>query len=162
MTPEQRAALDALAAPAVLSADQLARIEQLLDPEARNDVAIAQVLSEGRLLVGDVRRMEIGFVGGYPLGPAAGDAVLGNLEAHAETAAPTARMVARALRAMRTEPGLNLGDPALHAILSALVPDPLTEQEAAAIRSMSLVPAPVRYQDVSAALNAAEGRIHMG
>lgn len=161
MTPEQAAALAQVRGEA-LTQDQAQRIEPLLDADNRQDTQIAAILSEGRTRVAEVRRMEIGFVGAYPDGPAAGDAVLAKLEAHAESAAPTARIVARAIRALRMEPGLNLGDPALHAVLELLVPAPLTVQEAASIISMGTVAAPVSTADVSHALNVAEGRITLG
>lgn len=158
MTPAQAQALADVRGEA-LTADQAQRIEPLLDPNNRNDTEISAILSEGRTKFGEVRRMEIGFVGSYPGGPAEGDAVLAKLEAHAESAAPTARIVARAMRAMRTEPGLNLGDPALHAMLGLLVPSPLTQAEADAIVSMGRVANPVATADVSRALNIAEGRM---
>lgn len=158
MTPAQAAALVAVRGYA-LTLDEAQRIEPLLDPDNRNDTQIAAILSEGRTKFGEVRRMEIGFVGAYPGGPVQGDAVLAKLEAHAESQAPTARIVARALRAMRTEPGLNLGDPALHAMLNLLVPDPLTQAEVDSIVSMGRVPHPVSTSDLSRALNIAEGRM---
>lgn len=158
MTPAQAQALADVRGEA-LTADQVQRIEPLLNPNNRNDTAIAAILSEGHTKFSEVRRMEIGFVGAYPGGPAEGDAVLAKLETHAESAAPTARIVARAMRAMRTEPGLNLGDPALHAMLALLVPSPLTQSEADAIVSMGRVPHPIATADVSRALNIAEGRM---
>lgn len=160
MTPAQRAALEALVGREI-TADEAAQLDTLLDPDNRNDVAIAALLSVGRWRYADTRRMEVGFVGTYPGGPIEGDAVLGALELHAESQAPTARIVGRALRALRTEPGLNLGDPALHAMLDLLAPSVLSVQQVDAIKSMARVDDPVAVRDVSRALNVADGRMHM-
>lgn len=160
MTPAQQDALQALVG-RTLTPAELAQLDPLLADGNRQDVQIAEVLSVGRWRYADTRRMEVGFVGGYPGGPIEGDAVLGALELHAESQAPTARIVGRAVRAMRTEPGLNLGDPALHAMLDVLVPAVLTAEQVAAIKSMARVDDPVPVRDVSRALNVAEGRMHM-
>lgn len=160
MTPAQAQALADVRGYA-LTPEESQRIEPLLDPNNRNDVQIAAILSEGRTKFGDVRRMEVGFVGTYPGGPIEGDAVLAKLEAHAASNAPTARILSRALRAMGAEPGLNLGDPAVHAMLALLVPAPLTQAEADAIISMGRVPHPVGLTDLSRALNVAEGRMNL-
>ena len=160
MTPAQRAALEALVGREI-TADEAAQLDTLLDPDNRNDVSIAALLSVGRWRYADTRRMEVGFVGSYPGGPIEGDAVLGTLERHAESQAPTARIVGRALRAMRVEPGLNLGDPSLHAMLDLLAPAVLSVQQVDDIKAMARVPHPVVVREVSRALNVAEGRMHM-
>ena len=62
---------------------------------------------------------------------------------------------------MRTEPGLNLGDPSLHAMLNLLAPSVLSVQQVDHIKAMARVADPLAVRDVSRALNVAEGRMHM-
>lgn len=47
MTPEQKSALEAVAGRAITN-DEVTAIDPLLDPDNRNDVAIADILSAGR------------------------------------------------------------------------------------------------------------------
>lgn len=161
MTPAQQAALEGVVG-RVLTPGEVEQLDQLLDPDNRNDVQIAEILSADRFAYRDTRKVAIGIIGAYPLGPIAADEVLGKLEAHAAADLPLARLVGRALKALDAEPGLNLGDPATQAMLDALVPGVITADEAAALKSISRSADPVDVSDVSRALNLAEGRMHMG
>lgn len=152
---------DALAALVgrALTDDEAAQVAgHLIDPAGRRDDSIAALLSAGRTKYVTTRKVAIGVVGAYPGGPIAADAVLGKLEAYAQSGAALSRLVGRAMGALSAEPGLDLGDPATHAMLGALVQSAVIEQsEAAALMSIASVSDPLTTQQVSDALNKAGG-----
>lgn len=117
MTPAQQSALEVLAGRS-LSADDIAALGPMVD--ARRDDLIEAHLSAGRVKYVETRKVEIGVIGAYAAGPVAADALLAKLEAYADAGQPLSRLVTRSLRALKVEPGLNLGDPATRAMLAEL------------------------------------------
>ena len=153
MTPAQQVALEALAGRA-LTADEIATIGPSVD--ARRDDLIEAALNAGRTKYAETRKVEIGVIGAYAAGPVAADALLAKLEGYAEAAQPLSRLVGRALKAMAVEPGLNLGDPSTHAMLSALVAQSvITADEAEGLMAIARVPDPIPRDAISRALNKA-------
>lgn len=151
MTPAQQSALETLVGRS-LTADEVASLSTWV-PQRRDDL-ITDLLNTGRVKYAEKRLVEIAVVGAYPGGPVAADALLAKLEAHAAASAPLSRLVGRALKAMAVEPGLNLGDPATHTMLDALVSaSVITAEESAALKFVALVPDPLSRESVSRALN---------
>jgi hypothetical protein len=161
MTPEQQAALEGVVGRA-LTPQEAEQIEPLLDPDNRNDVQIAAILSAKRWRYGPVRMVEIQIIGAFPLGPLAADAALAKLEQHAASQAATARLVGRAVAAIKTEPGPDFGSTPMHTLLDLLRgANVLTQQEADAFMALGRMDAPVHLHEVSRALNTAEGRMQL-
>ena len=153
MTPAQQVALEALAGRA-LTADEASQIDAMT--AAGSIGTIAAMLSAGRTTYATTRKVEIGLIGSHPGGPVAADALLAKLEAYAEAGQPLSRLVGRALKAMAVEPGLNLGDPSTHAMLSALVAQSvITADEAEGLMDIARVPDPLPRDAISRALNKA-------
>ena len=153
MTPAQQSALEALAGRA-LTADEIATIGPSVD--ARRDDLIEAALNAGRTKYAETRKVEIGVIGAYAAGPVAADALLAKLEAYAEAGQSLSRLVGRALKAMATEPGLNLGDTSTHAMLDALVASSvITASEAENLKAIARVPDPLPRDAISRALNKA-------
>lgn len=84
---------------------------------------------------------EIEIIGLHPDGPIAGDEVLAKLEAFSLTSHPLARIVVRALNALRQTEGLDLGTDAVQSMLTLLVPDALTVAESDALKFIASQPA---------------------
>lgn len=149
MTPQQQAALESVAGRA-LSAAEFAEIDPLLP--ARNDVAIAAVLSAGRVRV-ESRMINVGSVLDV-LGPADGAAVLDALEA-LKPAVPAVRWAFVLLE--RGE--LDVGLASTRGQIDALTGVVFSPAQAAAIKGLAEQPDPIAVGAVSDALNIAEGRL---
>lgn len=153
MTPAQQSALEALAG-RTLTADDITALGPMVD--ARRDDLIEAHLNTGRVKYVETRKVEIGVIGAYAAGPVAADALLAKLEAYADAGQSLSRLVGRAMRAMQTEPGLNLGDPSTHAMLDALVASAvIAAPEAAGLKAIAHVPDPIPRDAISRALNKA-------
>lgn len=160
MTPEQQTALESLVARA-LTAEEIAQIDPLLDPDNRNDVAIAGALSVGRTAVVSQFVSERGILERYPHGPVEADALITALEAFGATAHPMASIVRRALKFLAQPEGLDLGSPATQGLIDQLAAGGvLTTTQRDGLRTMATAAAPIDINDLSRALNTAEGRIN--
>lgn len=150
MTPEQQTALETVAE-RPLSADEIASIEPLLAD--RNDVAIATILSVGRV---KLTPTEIG-VGRIlaTIGLTAGNLLLDALYAITEF---------RHIKPLIEQGRLDIADPLPRAALDGLVGsiEGFTQAHAAALKALAEQPDPIRYNAVSDALNIAEGRLTLG
>lgn len=150
MTPAQQAALETLAG-RVLTADEIKAADPLLDPDARNDVALAALISTGRtkhipteLGVGTVLAT---------LGPGSG-AWLDGLTAVGEQN----RDVYWALTLLH-KGTLRIDMPATRAQMQGLAQAvPSLADGINALLGLCMAPDPVSQAAVSAALNSAEGR----
>ncbi len=152
MTPDQKSALEAVVGRA-LSADEHAAIEALLTE--RNDVAIAGVLSTGRVKIHS-SPIGIGTVLAV-MAPSGGD-FLNALEA---TGAANAN-VRWALK-MIEQGTLDVGHPVTRAQLDAFAKEqPLLTDAIKALLSVAEQPDPIHYNAVSDVLNIADGRLTMG
>ena len=146
MTPAQLTALEAVAGRSLTEAEQTAIDAFLPD---RNDVAIAEILSVGRVTV---RPFEIG--NGLILstiGLTSGNALLDYLGTDA-----TFRHVKPLLEQGRLDVSSVLVRGALDGFASAGL---ITQGEADALKSLAETPNPIHYNAVSDALNVAEGRL---
>ncbi len=148
MTPAQQAALESLVGRA-LTADEQAAIEPYL--EARNDVAIAEVLSAGRVKpvptdVGNGTILET-------IGLDAGNALLDVLNQAAEF---------RHVKPLLEQGRLRVDSALVRATLDGLVPAVLTAEQAQALKALAEHPDPIHYNAVSDVLNIAEGRLTLG
>ena len=156
MTPEQQAALEALIE-RVLTAPEITTLDPLV--AARNDRAIAEVLSTGR--TGDdegASFTERSVMESWPSGPQDADAFLSKLETHAAGADPTASITARMVRFMRSPDGIRLGAPTTRAIFTGLrQAGVITVTELQQLRDIATRPAPLTVSAVSNALNALGG-----
>jgi hypothetical protein len=155
MNTEERTALEALAGRA-LTAEDDAVIDAAL-PGRRDDL-IAAHLSDGRTKIGSHFASERGILERYPLGPIEADALLASLEAFAATAHPMARIVGRALKFLAMPEGLDIGSPATLGLLDQLMAGGvLTQTQRDGLRQMATVPDPITTNQVSDALNRAQG-----
>ena len=146
MTPAQQTALESVVG-RNLTAAEIAAIDPLL-PD-RNDVAIAEILSVGRVTV---RPFEIG--NGLVLatiGLTSGNALLDML-----TSQPDFRHVKPLLEQGRLDLSSALVRAALDGFAQVGV---ITQAEADAIKALAEIPNPIHYNAVSDALNVAEGRL---
>ena len=149
MTPAQQTALESIVGRS-LTADEITSIDPLL-PD-RNDVAIASILSVGRV---SLRPFEIG--NGLVLatiGLASGNALLDTLSSGADF-----RHVKPLLEQGRLDISSAVARGALDGFAQAGV---ITQAEANAIKALAETPNPIHYNTVSDALNIAEGRITLG
>lgn len=150
MTPAQQAALETLAG-RVLTADEITAADALLDPDSRNDVALAALISAGRtkhvpteLGVGTVLAT---------LGPGAG-AWLDAITAVGEQN----RDVYWALTLLH-KGTLRIDMPATRSQMESLAQAvPALADGINALLGLCMAPDPVAQADVSRALNIAEGR----
>lgn len=172
MTPEQQAALEALAGRA-LTADDIAAIDPLL-PTRRDDL-IAARLSTGRVVVQQgatitTRGASAAFpaIGGLP-GPLAFEAAMLALEAFASTQANSeqittkllARAVGRQLQGFQAL-GLDFGSPAMRSMLDTLAGTVLSPEQVAGFKGLAQKPSPLTTNEVSDALNRAENLLTLG
>lgn len=172
MTPEQQAALEALAGRA-LTADDIAAIDPMLPP--RRDDLIAARLSAGRVAIQQgatitTRGASAAFpsIAGLP-GPLAFEAAMLALETFATAQVNsadlptklTARAVGRQLQAFQ-ELGLDFGSPAMRAMLDSFKGVVLSAEQAEAFKALAQKPAPLTTNEVSDALNRAENRLTLG
>ena len=149
MTPAQQSALEAVAGRA-LTADEIAAIDPQLP--ARNDVAIAAVLSVGRVRV-EPKRVGIGTILATmrPNGGAFLDAL--------EQLAATDSNVKWTLRLIE-QSNFDIGLPATREELTAFAAGhPALAANIAALLAVAEISDPIHYNAVSDALNVAEGRL---
>ncbi len=179
MTPQQRAALNGLIAPASMTTEQEAAIDLYLDANNRNDVRIAELLSAAKpraVVVGQTittRGAAARFpaLGGLPrsLSFEAATMALENFAA-AGASSPDlltkllARAVTRQLEGFGRL-GLDFGEPELRTMLDLLTTVPSTEApvltvaQAAGFKALAEMYVPFSVDAVSRALNVAEGRM---
>lgn len=130
--------------------------------EQRNDVAIAEALSEGRIRYQARLITERGIISA--LGPVEGEALLAGLESFAASSlAPEHPLFAahagikRVIGWLRAPAeGVDIGDPLTHQLLDTMVAlgvQGVTGPRVAAIKALAAVPDPVSVEAVSAALN---------
>lgn len=152
MTPQQRAALEALVGRSLTTAE----VEQITPLVAAGAwQSIANILSAGRTRVTSHFASERGILERFPGGPVAADALLAKLEAFAEAGQPLSRITARAIRFLRQPEGLDIGSPATQAMLGAITQaGVITAEEFAGLRAMTLRPDPITDGQVVAALGA--------
>lgn len=153
MTPAQQTALEAVAGHA-LTAEELAECDQHLDPDARNDVALTEIVSRRRPVVYAPVQIGIGTVLAT-LGPGAG----AWLDAITAVGAVN-RDVYWALKLL-DRGVLEMHNPATRtqmAALAAAVPD-LAAGLNALLALSKATPNPVDISALSRALNVAEGRM---
>jgi hypothetical protein len=156
MTPEQQAALEALVG-RPLTQPEIDQLTPLV--AARNDAAIAEALSLGRVavcpkLVGDG---EVALALGIPAGPL----FIYQLETVATSTPPagapaeqvvTYAVARQAWRSLQRA-ALDVGNPGVRAAFDAFVGTLLTADQAAAVKSLAEAPSPVGVQRVSEVLN---------
>lgn len=152
MTPQQQAALEALAGRG-LTPSEVAEITPLV--AFRNTQAIADILSVGRTKVVSHFASERGILERYPGGPLQADALLAALEGFATTAHPMARIVGRALKFLAQPEGLDIGSPATQALLDQLTPGVISQAQRDGLRAMATVNDPITHTQVGAALEGA-------
>lgn len=162
MTPQQRIALEAIAGRA-LSQTEVEQIDPLLDPNNRNDVAIAAVLS---LNADGTPRTRLGSVSTERFQSwAAATGMRSAIEDTASNAAHPLRSIALTLRdvVVGGASGINLGYPGNPEMLQAWVSAGLLSgSHRDALLALAQQPDPVDVNALSRALNVAEGRINMG
>lgn len=163
MTPAQRSALESLAA-RTLMVGEIAALEPLL--AIRDDVAIAALLSTGRVTVVSHRIGELGILD--LLGPVAGDAFLAALEASTgpealpEGLRPYCGAIRRGVAWLKTD-GLDVGAGTTRVLLDALAAGGVLDGAAVlAIKASAERASPIPYAAVSDVLNVAEGRLTLG
>lgn len=171
MTPQQQTALETIAGRS-LTQPEIEQIDPLLDPDNRNDVAIAAILSTGRTISDPVTKFtSLGIaerfppLGGLP-GPLAAEMVLQKLEGFAAAAGQSADAATKLLgnataRQMGhlTGGGMAIGSPAIAQMLAVIVASgAMTQAEANALTSIASKPNPIDINAMSRALNTAEGR----
>lgn len=153
MTPQQQAALEALAGRS-LTPEEVAEIDSAIVLGAYS--IVANIVSINRTKVGSHFASERGILERYPGGPLAADAVLGKLEAFAATQHPMARIVGRALKFLAQSEGLDIGSPATQGLLAQLAAGGvITEEERLGLRQMTLQPDPIHWHAVRDALHGA-------
>lgn len=153
MTPAQQTALEGLVG-RPLTAQEITTIDAHL-PDRRDDL-IAQVLSVGRVRV----QKTLGGIGTVleTLGPEAGAAVLDGLEA---IKAGNAAVKWAWFLIERGE--LDFGSSATRGMIDQLVAGgALPAGAGAALKAVAEVPNPITVNQVSDALNVAEGRLTLG
>lgn len=169
MSPEHQAALAELVGRELTEAEIKTLDPLLADPDDRNDVAAAAVLSVGRTKIVSRDINARGLAAHYPGGPIPAERVLMALEGFAEAALlatdPTTKvmgsMVTRQLRFLDRD-GLDFGSPALRGMVDALVRAKVIDiEQANNLKALAQAPDPVPVADVSRALNLAEGRMHL-
>lgn len=117
--------------------------------------AIAAALSVGRTKLVSRLVSERGILGEFG-DPVAADAMLTKLEAFGQTQHPLASVTRRALKFLATPEGIDLGSPAVHTMLDALVAGGvITEAEATKVKDMAVEDDPVTALDVSRVIEGA-------
>lgn len=117
--------------------------------------AIASALSSGKTKVVSHFASERGILERYPGGPIEADALLSKLETFSQTAHPMASIVKRALKFLAQPEGLDIGSPAVQALLAQMSGSVLTAEEVAGLRAMATVPNPLTDAEVEAAIRGA-------
>lgn len=155
MTPQQQQALEQVLGRA-LASDELAAIEPLLDPDNRQDVQIAELMSGLRPPRIVSRMVGIGTVLAA-LAPAGGE-FLDALEALAATD-PNVKWVLRLIE----QGNLDVGLPVTREQFSAYADNlPALAGNIHALLAVAEMPDAIHYNQVSDALNVAEGRQTFG
>lgn len=159
MTEAQRAALEALIGRA-LTEQELAAIEPYIsDPDNRNDVAIAAVLSQGRTKIVPHLMTDRGVIGA--LGTIDGEAFIVALESVVATDLPEEHPlkphqagIKRMLAWLERDPGLDIGSPRTQALLAMMGQGgALDEDLALTVARLAERPDPLSVSAVSDALN---------
>lgn len=178
MTPAQQAALESLVS-RVLTASEITTIDPLL--VTRDDVAIAKVLSNGRvkyqtkMITERGVRAAMSTTGASTLlrlfKDAAKDVALGNIPAWlppvltavgvpASMHLDYAEAIASAQNWLLQEAGVDIGSPASRQMLDLIAMSDTAKYGAAVttLKGLASQPDPISFNDVSNALNKAEGR----
>lgn len=160
MTPAQQTALETVAG-RPLTPQEYVDIDALLP--GRNDVAIAAILSVGRLRLVSHEIGERGILDA--LGSVAGDAFLSALEAIAAPAdlpaplQPHYGAIRRGVAWLKKD-GLDVGSQTTRQLLDGLAAVGLVDAgSVTAVKSLAETADPIHYNAVSDALNIAEGRL---
>lgn len=160
MTGAEQAALEALAG-RVMTPEEIEQIDGWL-PDRRDDL-IAALLSVGRTRLVSHFASERGILDRYPDGPVAADALLTKIEAFAQTAHPLAGIVKRAVKFLGQPEGIDLGSHGVQLMLGELASgNVITTDERAGLIAMATQPDPITTNQVSDALNKAQGLLTMG
>lgn len=155
MTPAQQAALESLVSNRALSDAELTQIEPLLDPDARNDVAIAAILSAGRTKQADVT-IGIGDILNTLRGVGSGGGVF--LDTLMALGAQDRDLFY--VYKLLEDGKLHINLPNVQEGLQQLaVAVPGLAPQIAALGALGIQPDPVQVSAVSRALNVAEGRM---
>lgn len=180
MTPEQRAALESCAGRA-LEQHEADQAEAFLDPDNRNDVALADLCTQWRGERFEERRVTELGIRDLPISPRHRHALLQVLR---ESAQATPSWFDAAMEALSVPvedrdgladdlraalqwlhpgaEGISVGAIGTRTMLKVIAQAvPAAEPACAALLALAK-PASVHVPEVSKALNAAEGRIHMG
>ena len=166
MTPAQQTALEGVAVRA-LTAQEVEDIDPLLDPDNRNDVAIAAILSVGRTRLQSRMIGERGIMAA--LGTVEGEACLAAFEAFAASTLPDEHPlkrhhagIKRMLSWLKTDAGLDIGTPQAGELLGIMAQLGILDGAwVATIMALAQVADPIAVADVSRVLNAAEGRMQL-
>lgn len=173
MTPEQQQALEALAGRA-LTSDEITALQPYLD--ARNDVAIAQTLSVGRV---KLIEHEVTYRGVRSAAGIVGGSRFKTFMQSASTAEPAwlrpaltaigvpstdhdayAETLASAHDWLSQEAGIDVGSKESRNMLDLIAAnEPALADAVASIKKLAEISDPVQYPSVSDALNKAEGRM---
>lgn len=155
MTPAQQSALEELIGGRSLTGDELTQIEPLLNSNARNDVAIAAILSVGRTKQADVT-IGIGDILNTLRGVGSGGGVFLDTLQTLGVQDRDLFYVYKLLEGGKLHinlPNVQEGLQQLSAAVPALAP------QIAALSALGIEPDPVQHGAVSNALNKAEGRL---
>lgn len=160
MTAAELDALESLVGRSLDAAETEQVDAHIADPDDRRDDLIAALLSVGRTEVRATRVSEAGLLERWPAGPLAADAFLAKLEAFASSGHALSGVVRRAMRFLALPEGLDLGAMATHTMIDALQSGGvITADEAADAKALSAHSAPITVDQVSRALNLAQGRM---
>lgn len=160
MTPAELSALEALAGRALLE-PEVEQVDAWLP--ARRDDLIAALLSAGRNKLVSHLASERGILDRYPGGPTAADALLVKIEAFAQSEHPLSGIVKRAVKFLGQPEGIDIGSSAVQALLGHLAAgDVITADERAGLLAMATQPDPITTNQVSDALNKAQGLLTLG
>lgn len=155
MTPNQKNALESLIGRG-LTESEIAQIDPLvIDPDNRNDVGIATILSVGRTVLGQLPKEVFRRW-------AASTGVRAVIEDHALDAASPLRSIALTLRDVlwSNTPSIDFAITENQQLLQAWVTaNAITQEQANALLQFATTPNPIPVGEVSEALNLAEGRI---
>lgn len=155
MTPAQQAALEVFVAPRALTPEELEQIEPLLNPNARNDVVIAEILSVGRTKQVDVT-IGIGDILNTLRGVGSGGGVFLDTLQTLGVQDRDLFYVYKLLEGGKLHinlPNVQAGLQQLAAAVPALAP------QISALSVLGIEPDPLQHGAVSDALNKAEGRL---
>jgi hypothetical protein len=155
VTPAQQSALEALVGGRPLAEDELTEIEPLLNPDARNDVAIAAILSVGRTKQTDVS-IGIGDILNTLRGVGSGGGVFLDTLQSLGVQDRDLFYVYKLLEAGTLHINLPNVQEGLQQLATAV---PSLAPQIAALSALGIEPDLVQYTAVSDALNKAEGRL---